>query len=97
MPEKNHFVIGIVKNRVGENVIIDINAPLDGVLGGLQFDGATKRNKPTLNPGDLVYARISEFSKYIGAKLSCINTGFSAKNVLGELKGGTIVYGLSGK
>jgi exosome complex RNA-binding protein Rrp4 len=35
MPEKNHFVIGIVKNRVGDNVIVDINAPLDGVLGGL--------------------------------------------------------------
>jgi len=49
----------------------------------LAFDGATKRNKPNLNPGDLIYARISEYSKFLGAKLSCLNAGYSAKNVLG--------------
>lgn len=76
---------------------MDINAPLDGVLGSLEFDGATKRNKPNLNPGDLVYTRVSEYSKFIGAKLSCLNSGYSAKNALGELKNGMIVYGLRGR
>lgn len=70
---------------------------MDALLGGLEFDGATKRNKPNLNPGDLVFSRVSEYSKFIGAKLSCLNSGYSAKNVLNELKGGTIVYGLSGR
>jgi exosome complex RNA-binding protein Rrp4 len=35
IPEKNHFVVGIIKNRVGDNFMVDINAPMDGVLGGL--------------------------------------------------------------
>jgi exosome complex component RRP40 len=97
MPEKNHFVVGVIKNKIGDNLLVDINAPLDATLPGLDFDGATKRNKPNLNTGDLVYARVSEFSKFTGAKLSCLNAGYSAKCVLGELKGGTIVYGLSGR
>jgi exosome complex RNA-binding protein Rrp4 len=70
---------------------------MDGILGGLEFDGATKRNKPVFNAGDLIFTRVSEYSKFIGAKLSCLNAGYSAKNVLGGLKGGTIVYGLSSK
>lgn len=83
IPDKNHFVIGVIKNKTGENFIVDINAPMDGILGNLEFDGATKRNKPNLNIGDIVYTRVAEYSKFIGAKLSSLNSGFSAKNVLG--------------
>lgn len=59
IPEKNHFVIGVVKNKVGDNFIVDINAPVDATLGGLEFDGATKRNKPNLAAGDLIFTRIA--------------------------------------
>lgn len=59
MPEKNHFVIGVIKNKIGDNFLVDINAPLDAILPGLDFDGATKRNKPNLNAGDLIYTRVS--------------------------------------
>lgn len=59
MPEKNHFVIGVIKNKIGENFLVDLNAPLDGTLPGLDFDGATKRNRPNLSNGDFVYARVS--------------------------------------
>jgi exosome complex RNA-binding protein Rrp4 len=83
VPEVNQFVIGIIKNRIGDNFVVDINAPHDGMLGGLEFDGATKRNKPSFNPGDIVYTRVSEYSKFLGAKLSCLNSGYSAKNALG--------------
>jgi exosome complex component RRP40 len=70
---------------------------MDGILGALEFDGATKRNKPNLNVGDIVYTRVAEYSKFIGARLSCLNPGYSAKGVLGELKGGMIVHGLRGR
>jgi exosome complex component RRP40 len=83
VPEVNQFAIGIIKNRIGETFIVDINAPHDGSLGALEFDGATKRNKPNLNPGDIVYTRVSEYSKFLGAKLSCLNSGYSVKNALG--------------
>lgn len=67
---------------------MDIGAPLDGTLGALEFDGATKKNKPNIAQGSLIYCRVTEYSKYLGAKLSCFNKGFNAKNDLGELKGG---------
>jgi exosome complex component RRP40 len=97
IPEKNHFVVGIIKSRVGDNYIVDINAPVDGILGNLEFDGATKRNRPNLNSGDIVFTRVADYSKFIGAKLSCLNIGYSAKSALSELKGGMIIYGLRGK
>lgn len=103
MPAKNDLVIGIIKVRTSEHFIVDIAAPLDGILGGLEFDGATKRNKPNLQVGATVFCRISEYSKFMGARLSCLNKGYNtSKNVsksedskggeMGELKGGLMVY-----
>lgn len=34
-PVKNDLVIGIVKVRTAETFIVDIGAPMDGILGGL--------------------------------------------------------------
>lgn len=93
IPAKNDLVIGRVKLRTSENFIVDFNAPLDGVLGGLEFDGATKRNKPNLQPGDLVYTRVIDYSKFMGGRLSCINKGLTKKdssNQLGQLKAGSL-------
>ena len=50
-----------------------------------------------LNSGDIVFARIAENSKFLGAQLSCLNAGYSVGKVLGQLKGGTVVYGLKGR
>jgi len=35
LPNKNDLVIGVVKIKTADNFILDIGAPLDGVLGGL--------------------------------------------------------------
>ena len=35
IPNKNDLVIGIVKVRASEHFIVDINAPLDAILGAL--------------------------------------------------------------
>lgn len=35
IPEKNNFVVGVIKARVGDNYLVDINSPVDGVLGNL--------------------------------------------------------------
>ena len=90
-------MVGIVRHRSGEAFAVDINAPLEGALGALEFDGATKRNRPNLAAGDLVYARVAEYSRHLGAKLSCTNAGWSSGKALGELKGGMVVYGLRGR
>ena len=105
LPFKNDLVIGIVKVRAAEHFIVDIKAPLDGILGALEFDGATKRNKPNLQVGATVFCRVCEYNKHTGARLSCINKGYSTGqsvskseesqgNEMGELKGGLLTYAL---
>ena len=44
-----------------------------------------------------MFARVAEYSKFLGAKLSCFNAGYSVSKVLGELEGGMVVYGLRGR
>lgn len=87
-PTKGDLVIGTIKMKSADYYIVDIGAPLDATLGALEFDGATKKNKPNIAQGSLVYCRVTEYSKYLGAKLSCFNKGFNLKNDLGEIKGG---------
>ncbi len=82
-PAKGDLVIGTIKMKSADYYTVDIGAPLDAILGALEFDGATKRNKPNIAQGSLVYCRVSEQSKYLGAKLSCINKGFNSQNDLG--------------
>lgn len=79
LPMKNDLIIGVIKIWTAETFIVDIAAPLDALLGGLEFDGVTKRNKPNLKVGAIVFCRVVEYSKYTGGKLSCINKGFSSK------------------
>lgn len=73
---------------------MDVGAPLTVTLGGLDFDGVTKRNKPNLQIGSVVYCRIVEYSKFVGGKASCLNKGYTTKNSnsMGELKGGSIIW-----
>lgn len=58
LPARNDFVIGVIKVKTSETFIVDIGAPMDAVLGGLEFDGVTKRNKPNLKIGTLVFCRV---------------------------------------
>ena len=52
-------MIGVVKVKTSESFILDIGSPLDAMLGGLEFDGVTKKNKPNIPVGGVVYCRVS--------------------------------------
>ena len=45
-------MIGVVKVKTSESFILDIGSPLDAMLGGLEFDGVTKKNKPNIPVGE---------------------------------------------
>ena len=84
-PTRNDLVIGVIKVRASEHFVVDIGAPLDAILGALDFDGATKRNKPNLQVGSTVFCRVAEYSKHMGARVSCLNKGYNtANNVINE-------------
>ncbi|CAO3701000.1 unnamed protein product [Rhizopus stolonifer] len=54
----------------------------------LAFEGATKRNKPSLSVRSLVYARVSMANRDMEAELECVNPSTGKADGFGELTGG---------
>eukprot|EP01135_Chromosphaera_perkinsii_P002171 Nk52_evm6s218 gene=Nk52_evmTU6s218 len=85
---KEEAVIGIITEKLGgENYRVDIGTSSSAVLMGLSFEGATRKNRPMLQVGDCVYARICLADPDLEPELTCV--GASGKSDgLGELSGG---------
>ena len=75
-------VIGIVIERHGENLALDIGGPFPAVLNSLAFEGATRRNRPKLGEGDLVYARVTLAHKDVDTELSCTEVSGKVRSVM---------------
>lgn len=51
---------------------------------------ATKKTRPQLSPGQLVYARVSLANKHMDAELECVNPATGKADGLGPLTGGML-------
>ena len=91
LPQEGDVVVGIVLDRHMENFTIDIKGPFPALLPQLSFEGATKRNRPNLQPGDVVYARVVEASRDLEPVLTCVDA-LGRSGGLGRLSGGTLVH-----
>lgn len=93
--EADDYVIGIVKGRMQETYIVDIGAEEDALLSFSAFEGATKKNRPNLRDGSVVFCRIAEVSRYLKVKVDCIHhknkkQWMTGESFFGQLKEGTI-------
>ncbi|KAL8701378.1 MAG: hypothetical protein Q9201_004947 [Fulgogasparrea decipioides] len=59
-------------------------------LPQLAFEGATKKTRPQLSPGSLIYARVLSASKQLEPEIACYNPSTGKSEGMGELKGGMI-------
>lgn len=73
-----------------QNFTVDIGAPFTALLPQLSFEGATRRNRPNLKTGDLVYARVVAAPRDMEPQLSCMDALGRAAGY-GHLKEGTLV------
>ena len=99
----NDTVIGIVSDKGAESYRLHIGGPTAANLSAIAFDGATKRNKPNLMPGTLVFARVESADRDLEPEVTCKASGASGEaaahkkdwvtgqGMYGELKGGTVV------
>mmetsp|Transcript_14023 Transcript_14023/g.23230 ORF Transcript_14023/g.23230 Transcript_14023/m.23230 type:complete len:249 (+) Transcript_14023:35-781(+) len=97
VPVQGDHVIGVVTNAQVEEYRLEIGAAAKAMLPVLAFDGATKRNRPHLQVGTLVYARVTLANKDMEPEVSCAAPpGVSAKDwvtresIFGELTGGHV-------
>ena len=76
IPQIHDRIIGIIEDRMGDYYRVTIPGCTMGnniLLNTISFEGATKRNRPYLGTGDLIYARIVhcfDFTSEI--EISCI-------------------------
>lgn len=72
VPRAGDPVLGFVDDRGGEAYRVALpGACFGGVLGIVAFDGATRRNRPQLQLGDAVYARVATASPGVEPRLTC--------------------------
>ncbi|KAJ2925618.1 hypothetical protein H1R20_g11475, partial [Candolleomyces eurysporus] len=91
VPVPQESVIGVVTQRLGEGYRVDIGEAHQASLDALAFEGATKRNRPNLKVGSLVYARVSLAHKDMEPELECFDAQTRKAEGFGELKGGFVV------
>ena len=95
IPTQNDIVIAQIHHSSADYfhcIVTPQAAP--ALLPQLAFEGATKKTKPMLRSGDLVYARVSSVGLGAGAEieLTCVNpaTGKAEPGGLGPLTGGML-------
>ncbi|PSR70521.1 hypothetical protein PHLCEN_2v13560 [Hermanssonia centrifuga] len=88
VPAPQESVVGVIIARSGEGWRVDIGSAHMASLDGLAFEGATKRNKPNLKVGSLLFARVSLAHKDMEPELECYDAQTRKSEGFGELKGG---------
>ncbi|KIK57246.1 hypothetical protein GYMLUDRAFT_75747 [Collybiopsis luxurians FD-317 M1] len=91
VPAPQESVIGVVVQKQGEGFRVDIGSAHSANLDGLAFEGATKRNKPNLKVGSLVYARVLLAHKDMEPEVECFDAQTRKAEGFGELKGGFVI------
>jgi len=59
-------------------------------LPHLSFEGATKKTRPQLAPGALVYARVTLANKHMDPEIECVSASTGKSDGLGPLTGGML-------
>ncbi|KAI9903554.1 hypothetical protein N3K66_000083 [Trichothecium roseum] len=95
VPRLGELVIGTVRNSAAEVYYVNLTeytAP--ATLPQLSFEGATKKTRPQLASGALVYARVSLANKHMDAEIECVSSSTGKSDGLGPLTGG-MLYDIS--
>ena len=64
-----------------KNFTVDVGGPVLAQLPILDFNGATRRNRPILRHGDVVYARVTLAHRDIDPIISCIDNNAKVRTV----------------
>uniref|UniRef100_A0A0M3IFZ6 Ribosomal RNA-processing protein 40 n=1 Tax=Ascaris lumbricoides TaxID=6252 RepID=A0A0M3IFZ6_ASCLU len=91
IPQEGDKVLGVVKASRGDLIKVDIGASDIASISFLGFEGATKRNRPVLKTGDLIYAAVILAMRHLEATLTCVDNEGRAQG-LGLLPSGGFLF-----
>ena len=72
-PSVGDVVLGTIISKSAEVYKIDIKSYAYGLLGASDFEGATKKTKPNLKIGDLIFTRVLKINKFDVPLLTCLS------------------------
>jgi len=85
IPTVEDAVLGIVLEKHSENFKVDIGGSSPALLPVLAFEGVTKKNRPNLQRGSLLYARVVVANKDMDPELVCYAPNQKSQG-FGEIK-----------
>lgn len=91
IPSRGENVLGIVTQKAGDIYKVDIGASEQASLSYLAFEGATKKNRPDIQVGDVVFAKLLIASKDMEPELICVDSQ-GKENDLGVLSTDGMVF-----
>lgn len=91
VPACGDSVIGVITGKTSEFFKVDIGSANAAILPWLSFEGATKRNRPNIKIGQLVYAQVCLADKDMEPELTCISPQTNRADGFGEIKGGSVL------
>nr|XP_048714827.1 LOW QUALITY PROTEIN: exosome complex component RRP40 [Caretta caretta] len=81
VPVKGDHVIGIVTIKAGDIFKVDVGGSEQASLSYLAFEGATKRNRPNVQVGDLIYGQFIVANKDMEPEMVCIDSSGRANGM----------------
>ena len=85
------LVIGTVTKSAADNYFVSLSDyTTPATLPQLSFESATKKTRPVLAIGALVYARVSLANRHMDAELECVSSSTGKADGLGPLVGGML-------
>jgi exosome complex component RRP40 len=91
IPSQNDLIIGQIHHSSGDLYYVTLNphAP-QALLPHLSFESATKKTRPQLDRGQVIYARVTMANKHMDPELECVSQQTGKSEGLGPLSGGTV-------
>lgn len=91
VPEARDQVLGVIVGKAGESFRVLLQDHVPPVsLSQYAFENASKKNRPNLPNGALVYGRIVMADKDIEAEMEAVDSTTGRASGFGELKGGYV-------
>lgn len=89
VPSRGENVIGVVVQKAGDIFRVDVGGSCTASLSYLSFEGATKKNRPEVQVGDVIYAKMLVASKDMEPELVCVDS-HGKKGGMGVLSEGFV-------
>ncbi|EGS23139.1 uncharacterized protein CTHT_0008000 [Thermochaetoides thermophila DSM 1495] len=96
VPTQNDLVLAQVLRSTQDSYLCLITPHTPpATLPHLAFESATKKTRPQLQPGQLVYARVSLANRHMDPELECVNPSTGKADGLGPITGPGCVFEVS--